>query len=329
LGSWSAAPLTETLDWEAIFLINVPVGIGVALAAVRLLPAAPPATGGHLDVARALLATGSLVALIYGLVEANAAGWDSAQTLRLFGLAAGGIGAFVAVEGRVRAPLVALSVVRRRPTATALVLLILGIGSGFSGFFFSSLYLQQVLGHSALDTGLELLPVAVAILVAAHSGGRLIARLGAKPVIATGLALIAGGALLLSGLSADGSYATDILPGLLVLGLGGGLAAAGVMITAMSGASHQDAGLLSGLTTTVHELSVALVLPVLSTIAASQIGAGALETAVAADAALLTAGFAAAFRAAAAIALAGVLLAMVALRRTDVAPGARPQVATH
>jgi predicted MFS family arabinose efflux permease len=219
-------------------------------------------------VGGALLATGSLVALIYALVEADSAGWDSTQTLGLFVLAAAGIGAFVAVEGRVREPLVTLSAVRRRPTTTALLLLTLGMDSGFSGFSFSWLYLQQVLGHSALRTGLELLPVAVAILVAAHAGGQLIAQLGAKPVIATGLALVAAGALLLSGLSADGSYATDVLPGLLVLSVGGGLAAAGVMITAMSGAGQQDAGLLSGLTTTVHELSVALVLPVLSTIAA-------------------------------------------------------------
>jgi predicted MFS family arabinose efflux permease len=276
-------------------------------------------------VGGALLATGSLVALIYALVEADSAGWDSTQTLGLFVLAAAGIGAFVAVEGRVREPLVTLSAVRRRPTTTALLLLTLGMDSGFSGFSFSWLYLQQVLGHSALRTGLELLPVAVAILVAAHAGGQLIAQLGAKPVIATGLALVAAGALLLSGLSADGSYATDVLPGLLVLSVGGGLAAAGVMITAMSGAGQQDAGLLSGLTTTVHELSVALVLPVLSTIAARRLGAGALERSVAADAGLLTAGFAAAFRAAAAIALVGTFLAVVALRRTDVAPARGPR----
>jgi EmrB/QacA subfamily drug resistance transporter len=320
--------LTEAFGWESIFLVNVPVGLGVALAAWRLLPVVP-AVHGRLDLAGALLATGSLVALIYGLVDADSAGWGSAQTLGLFAAAAAGFGAFVAIEGRIREPLVDLSVFRRRATVTALVLLIVGIGTLFSGFFFSSLYLQQVLGHSALRTGLEFLPVAIAIGLAAHAGGHLISHLGAKPAIATGLMLGGVGALLLSGLSADGSYASDVLPGLLVLGLGAGLSVSGVMITAMSGADHENAGLISGLTTTAHEVGIALVLAVLSTIAASEIGGGALETAAGADASLLTAGFADAFQAAAAIALGAALLALVALRRDDVAPGSVPAFAGH
>ena len=320
--------LTEAFGWESIFLINVPVGIVAALAALRVLPSVPPAAGGRIDVAGGLIATASLMALIYGLVDSDSAGWGSLHTMGLFALAAAGIVAFVTIEARVKDPLVALSVFRSRPTITALVLLILGMGALFSGFFFfSSLYLQEVLGHSALRTGLEFLPVAVAIAAAAHGGGHLVARFGAKPVIATGLALGAGGALLLSGLSAHGSYATDILPGFLVLGVGGGLSASGVMITAMSGASHENAGLVSGLTTTGHELGIALVLSVLSTIAASQIGGGGLETAAGADPTLLTAGFADAFRVASAIALGATLLALVALRREDVAPGAKPAFA--
>jgi EmrB/QacA subfamily drug resistance transporter len=319
--------LTEAFGWESIFLINVPVGIVVALAALRVLPSVPPTAGGRIDVAGGLIATASLMALIYGLVDSDSAGWGSLQTMGLLALAAAGIVAFVSVEARVKDPLVALSVFRSRPTITALVLLILGMGALFSGFFFSSLYLQEVLGHSALRTGLEFLPVAIAIAAAAHGGGHLVARFGAKPVIATGLALGAGGALLLSGLSAHGSYAADILPGFLVLGVGGGLAASGVMITAMSGAGQENAGLVSGLTTTGHELGIALVLSVLSTIAASQIGGGSLETAAGADPTLLTAGFADAFRVASAIALGATLLALVALRREDVAPGAKPAFA--
>jgi EmrB/QacA subfamily drug resistance transporter len=329
VGVLTGGVLTATFGWAAVFFVNAPVGITVAVATVHLVPATPPATGGRVDVAGALLATGSLLALIYGLAEAGPTGWGSVRPLGLLALAAAGIAAFVLVERRVREPLVALSVFRRRPTVTALVLLILGMGTLFSGFFFSSIYLQQVLGHSALRTGLEFLPVAVAIVAAAHLGGQLISRLGAKPVIATGLALGAAGALLLSGLSPGGGYATDVLPGFLVLGLGGGLAAAGVTVTAMAGAGPEDAGLVSGLTTTAHELSVALMLPVLSTIAASRIGAGALETATIADAGLLTTGFADAYRAAAVIALAGALLAVVALRRTDVATGAQPSFPTH
>jgi EmrB/QacA subfamily drug resistance transporter len=329
VGVLAGGVLTATFGWAAVFFVNAPVGITVAVATVRLVPATPPATRGRVDVAGALLATGSLVALIYGLAEAGSAGWGSLRPLGLFALAAAGIAAFVVVERRVREPLVALSVFRRRPTVTALVLLILGMGTVFSGFFFSSIYLQQVLGHSALRTGLEFLPVAVAIVAAAQLGGHLISRLGAKAVIATGLALGAAGALLLSGLSPGGSYATDVLPGFLVLGVGGGLAAAGVTVTAMAGAGPEDAGLVSGLTTTAHELSVALMLPVLSTIVAGRIGAGALEAATVADAGLLTTGFAGAYRAAAVIALAGALLAVVALRRTDVAIGAQPSFPMH
>jgi EmrB/QacA subfamily drug resistance transporter len=321
--------LTETFGWEAIFLVNVPVGIGVAVAAAWLVPTAPRATGRRVDLAGALLATGSLVALIYGLSQTGSAGWGSARTLGLFALAAAGIAAFILREARAAEPLVPLSVFRRRPTVAALGLMILGMGPVFSGFFFASLYLQRVLEHSALRTGLEFLPIAVTIVVAAHAGGQLLARLGAKPVIASGLALGAAGALLLGGLAPGGSYLSDVLPGFLLLGAGGGLAIAGVMITAMSGAGPADAGLVSGLTNTAHELSIALVLPVLATIAASQVGSEALRAAEVADPAALTAGIADAFRAAAAITFAGAVLAIVALRRRDVAAGAVPVHAMH
>src|SRR5215211_2106516 len=151
-GVLAGGALTETLGWEAIFLINVPVGIVVALGALRVLPAAAPSAGGRIDVAGALLAAASLVALIYGLVEAPAEGWGSAQTLGLLAAAAVGLGSFVVVESRVPEPLVSLSVFRRRPTVTALGLMIAGMGTVLSAFFFSSLYLQDVLHHSALRT---------------------------------------------------------------------------------------------------------------------------------------------------------------------------------
>jgi EmrB/QacA subfamily drug resistance transporter len=327
-GVLAGGALTETVGWEGIFLINVPVGIAVALAALRLIPPAAPDASGRIDPLGAALAAGSLVALIYGLVEAPTAGWGSVQTLSLLAAAAIGLAAFVLVETRVREPLVPLAVFRRRPTSVALVLMIAGMGTVLSAFFFSSLYLQQILGHSALRTGLEFLPGAVLVVVAAHMGGQLVSRLGAKPVLVGGMALGALGALLLSGVSAGGSYAADILPGLLVLDLGIGLSAAGIFITALSGVEDDEAGLVSGLTTTAHELGIALVLPLLSTIAASQIGADTV-TAAGLDPGLLTEGFGDAFRAAAAIAIAAALLALAALRRSDVAPGAQPAFAGH
>jgi EmrB/QacA subfamily drug resistance transporter len=327
-GVLAGGALTETLGWEAIFLINVPVGIAVAVAALRLLPAAAPDRSGRIDVAGALLATGSLVALIYGLVEAPAAGWGSVQTLALLGAASAGLAAFVLLEARLREPLVPLAVFRRRPTVTALALMIAGMGTVLSAFYFCSLYLQQVLGHSALRTGLEFLPGAVLLVLAAHAGGHLVSRLGAKPVLASGMSLGALGALILSGVSAHGAFVTDVLPGLLVLDLGIGLAASGIFITAMSGVEEREAGLVSGLTTTAHELGIALVLPVLSTIAADRIGTETV-TAVGADPGLVTAGLGDAFLAAAAIAFGAALLAVIALRRSDVASGANPAMAGH
>jgi EmrB/QacA subfamily drug resistance transporter len=302
--------LTEVLGWQAIFLINLPVGVAVAVAALRVLPARVPAGRGRLDAGGALLACASLVALIYALVEAPDAGWGSPQTLGLLAAAAAGLGAFVLVESRVRDPLVRLNVFRRRTTVTGLVLMLAGMGTVLSAFFFTSLYLQEVLGHSALRTGLEFLPGALLLVAAAHAGGRLVAAVGAKPVLAGGLVLGGLGALLLSGVSAGGSYLSDVLPGLLVLDAGIGLAASAIFITVMAGVGEEEAGMVSGLTTTAHELGIALVLPVLSTIAASR--------------ELLTLGLGDAFRAAALLAFAAALLALVLLRRSDVAAGAQP-----
>jgi EmrB/QacA subfamily drug resistance transporter len=328
-GVLAGGALTETLGWEAIFLINVPVGVAVALAALRVLPPSRPETGGRLDLAGALLAAGSLVALIYGLVEAPSAGWGSAQTIGLLAGAAMGLCALVFVERRVREPLIPLSVFRRRPTVTALALMIAGMGTVLSAFYFASLYLQHILGHSALRTGLEFLPGAVLLVIAAHVGGQLVSRLGSKPVLAGGMGLGALGALLLSGVSADGSYVADVLPGLLVLDVGIGLAAPAIFITAMAGVEDEQAGLVSGLVTTAHEIGIALVLPVLSTIAVSAIGGGTLSAAAGLDKGPLAAGFADAFMGAAVLAVAAALLAVAALRRSDVAPGAQPAFAGH
>lgn len=319
--------LTEALAWQAIFLINLPVGIAVAVGAMRLLPATAPSASGPIDVTGALLVTLSLGTLIYGLVEAPSAGWGSAQTLGLLAAAAVGLLAFVLVEGRARNPLVSPAVFRRRPTVVALVLMITGMGTVLSTFFFLTLYFQQVLGHSALQTGFEFLPGAILLVVTAHAGGHLASRHGTKPLLVGGIALAAAGALLLSGVSPDGGYLTDVLPGLLVLDAGIGLAASAIFITALAGVDDEEAGLVSGLTTTAHELGGALILPLLSTVAVSSVGVAALDAAAGLDPALVTGAFGDAFRVAAGIMLASALLALVALRRSDVAPGSAPAFA--
>jgi EmrB/QacA subfamily drug resistance transporter len=325
-GVLAGGVITETLDWWAIFLINVPVGVALGVIALRVLPAQAPARG-RLDLGGALIAVGSLVALIYGLVEAPDAGWASAQTLALLAAAAVGLAAFVLVEARVREPLVALGIFRRRPTVVALVLMIAGMGTVLSTFFFLTLYLQHVLGHSALRTGLEFLPGAVLLLVAAHASGHLVPRFGVKPVLVAGMSLGGLGALILSGVSPGGTYLGDVLPGLLVLDAGIGLAAAGIFITAMSGVGESEAGLVSGLTNTAHEIGIALVLAVLSTIALGGVGAGTLAGAAEINPALATDGFADAFRAAAWIAFGAAVLALTALRGSDVARGSEPAFA--
>ena len=326
-GVLAGGAITEWFDWTAIFLINVPIGLAVGIGALHTLPASRRAEGARLDVAGAVLAGGSLAALILGLVEAPEAGWTSAQTVGLLSAGAVGLIAFTKVEARVADPLVRLQVFRRRPTVTALVLMLAGIGTVLSAFFFLTLYLQHVLGHSALRTGIEFLPGALLLVAAAHGGGHLVARFGAKPVLVGGMSLSAVGALMLSTLPADGSFLADVLPGLLVLDLGIGLGVSGVFITALNGVEDEEAGLVSGLLTTSHELGVALILPVLSTIAIGS--AAGIEAAAGVDPAAFVAGIGDAFMAAAAIGLAAAVLALVALRRSDVAPGGRPAFAHH
>jgi predicted MFS family arabinose efflux permease len=315
--------LTELASWEAIFWINVPIGIAAGVAGFRLLPDAAPAAGGRVDVLGAGIATFSLFALIYGLVDADGAGWGSVQTLGLLGGGFAGLALFALVESRVNEPLVALHVFRRRPTVVALVLMMIGMGALVSTFFFGSLYLQHVLGHSALRTGLEFLPAAIATVIAARLGGHLIEGLGVRTVMTGGLLIAALGAWLLSGVSAGGSYAADVLPGLMATSIGVGATAAGIFITALSGATEEDSGLISGLASTAHEVGIALVVSVLSAVAAAGIGSGDV-TGAPADASLLTAGFADAFTVASLLALAGAGLAVAALRREDVPTGAAP-----
>ena len=320
--------LTQVLGWEGIFLTNVPVGFAVALAALRVLPAARGERGARVDAAGALTITVTLVALIYALVGADRAGWTSGQTLGLFAVAAAGSGVFVVAEARTRHPLVPLAVFRQRPVVIALLLMMLGLGTLVSGFFFSSLYLQHVLGHSPVRTGLEFLPVAAAIVLAAHAAAQLIPRLGGRTVIASGLGLGAAGTLLLSGVSSDGEYQSAVLPGFLLLALGSGLVAVTVTVVAMSDAGEHESGLRSGLTTTAHELGIALVLSLLTALAAARIGSGALDPG-GVDAAELTSGIRTAFRSASAIALVAMVIALAGLRRGDVAPGHTPAVIAH
>lgn len=307
--------LTEAFGWQAVFLVNVPVGVIAAVLAPRVLPAAPAAPGPkRLDLVGALLATGGLLAALVALVEAGDAGWGSSQTLGLLALAALALAAFARWEQRVEWPLVDLAVVRRRAPATALGLMLVAAGTLVSAFFLLSLHLQQTLGHSALRTGLEFLPAALIILVAAHAGARAVGRHGARPVIAAGLGLAGLGSALLAGLAPSDGYAAGVLPGFSLLAGGLGFAFVAITTTALAGAGHHDAGLLSALTTTAHELGAALLLAVLATVATSGPARAPLATGDA-------------FAVAAAAVLTGAAVALSLLRRTDVALGHAPAFA--
>lgn len=319
--------LTE-LDWRAIFYVNVPIGLVVGLGVWRTIPARSARAQGVIDFGGALLVCASLVALIYALVEAPSAGWASTQTLGLLGLVAVGLTAFVLVEHRVEEPLVRLSLLRRRQTAGALALMLAGMGTILSVFFFLTLYLQGVLGHSAFVTGLEFLPGAVLLIAAAHLGGHLVGQFGPRVVLAGGMALGALGAWLLSGLPADGTYLGDVLPGLLILDLGIGLAAPAIFIVGTAGANEAEAGLVSGLISTAHELGGAIVLPLLSTVAITAAG-GTIEVAGVLPPDVLVGGIGDALLGAALLCTGAALLAVAVMRRDDVRAGTGHAVGMH
>jgi EmrB/QacA subfamily drug resistance transporter len=306
--------ITTVLGWEWVFFINVPVGLGVGLAALRLVPAGGARRETRLDLRGALVVMAGLVTLVYALDGAPQHGWGSARTLALLGVAAALLAAFALVERRGADPLVPASTWRARPLVASAAIMLGATGVLVGAFFLNTLYLQRVLGDSALETGLAFLPLAVVILLAAHIAAHLLEQVGSRAVVLVGAALMAGGALLLAAAPDRASYLQDLLPGLLVLGLGVGLTFVAASVTAMAEVGHDQAGLASGLMTTAHELGAALGVAVLSAVALSSSGGFA-------------AGYGAGFLAAAAIAAVLALVALVAVPSVRPAPGTR--VAMH
>jgi EmrB/QacA subfamily drug resistance transporter len=277
-GVLAGGMLTTWLGWRSIFLVNVPVGIAAGLVSLRLVPrAAGQGPRRALDLRGAILAVAGLVSLVYAISGAPAHGWGSARTVALLAVAAVLLAAFALAERSAASPLVPPATWRSR-TLVAGVLVMLGATGILVGtFFLNSLYLQEVLGASALRTGLEFLPLAVIIGASAHLAGRLLPRAGSRPLILAGLVLMAGGALLLSPVSANSAYVTGLLPGLLVTGIGTGLVLPATAVTAMNDIAPDRAGLASGLMSAGHEIGAALGVAVFSAIAVAAsggIGAG-------------------------------------------------------
>ncbi len=312
--------LTDTLGWEWVLWVNVPIGIIAALLAPSLISEsrAESATRSF-DFAGAFSVTAGLSVLVYALVDATNAGWGSAQTIGLLALAAALIGAFVAIELRSDAPLVPFRIFRLRTLTGANVVGLLVGASLFSMFFFISLYMQQVLGYSAIKAGLSYLPLALSIIAAAGIASQLVTKIGFKPVLAAGLALIATGLAWFSQVSVGGSFTSDVLGPSLLAAFGLGFAFVPVTIAAVSGVSQEDSGLASGLINTSQQVGGALGLAVLATLANSRTS-DALASAGGDPAALpnaLTEGFQAAFLGGAVIAAIGFVLVLTLIRTSD------------
>jgi EmrB/QacA subfamily drug resistance transporter len=262
--------LTSALSWEWIFFINVPVGIAVIGLTLRLVPAGRPAVArGRLDLPGAVTVVAGLMVLVYALDGTSDHGWGSARTLLLLALAAALLATFVAIERTSPRPLVPPATWRHRSlvASAGVVLGVTGILVG--AFFLNSLYLQHALDASALETGLGFLPLVLAIGMTAHVAAQLLPRLGGRTVVSGGLMLVAAGTALLAAAPDEASYAADLLPGFVILGIGMGFVFPGVTVTALSGVEEDEAGLASGFVATSHELGAALGVAVLAAIAAT------------------------------------------------------------
>ncbi|CAB3926268.1 MFS transporter [Achromobacter sp. ACM04] len=264
--------LTSALSWHWIFLVNLPIGVVVYALCLRLIPAAPPAAAGaRLDVAGALSVTASLMLAVYAVVNGNEAGWTSTQSLTLLGAAAALMALFLTIEARVESPLMPLGLFRLRNVATANVVGVLWAAAMFAWFFVSALYMQLVLGYSPMEVGLAFLPAN--LIMAAFSLGlsaKLVMRFGIRGPLATGLFIAALGLALFARAPADGSFAVDVLPAMLLLGLGAGVAFNPMLLAAMSDVEPSQSGLASGVVNTAFMMGGALGLAVLASLAAAR-----------------------------------------------------------
>jgi EmrB/QacA subfamily drug resistance transporter len=287
--------LTNALDWHWVFLVNLPIGVAVFAAALAVLPASPgQATARSLDVAGAVTVTAALLLAVYAVVNGNEAGWTSVQTLGLLSAAAALIATFLVIESRVHAPLVPLGLFRMRNVATANVIGVFWAAAMFAWFFLSALYMQLVLGYSPLQVSLGFL--ASNVIMAAFSLGisaKLVLRFGIRTPLAIGLALAAMGLALFARAPVDGAFAVDVLPGMLLLGFGAGMAFNPVFLAAMSDVAPTESGLASGVLNTSFMMGGALGLAILASLAADRTGTLAANGASAAEA--LNGGYHAAF----------------------------------
>ncbi|HET9119738.1 MAG TPA: MFS transporter [Solirubrobacterales bacterium] len=330
LGAWGAVAgsagavgvllggiLTESLGWQWVLWVNVPVAlIALAFTPGLIAESRSESATRHYDAAGAVSITAGLSLLAYAFLDASTSGWGSTKIVSLLAISAALIAAFVVIEQRSKAPLVPFRIFRSRTLTGANVVGVLLGASLFSMFYFISLYMQQVLGYSAIHAGLPYLPLALTIIVAAGVGGQLVTRFGFKPILAAGLLFVSLGLLGFSQVSVGGGFLTDILGPSLLAAMGLGFGFVTSTIAAVSGVKESEQGLASGLINTSQQIGGALGLAVLSTIATSRTdhvlaaGGSSLPNA-------LTEGFQSAFLGGAVIAALGFVATLVLIRTRD------------
>ena len=319
--------LTASLGWEWVFFVNVPVGVlAITLAPVLLSESRDLIEAPRLDLLGAVTVTGGLIALVYGLTQAEGTGFSSLGTIVVLILAAALIVAFGFVEGRVASPLLPFRVFRSRTlTGANLVALLSAAVIGSQGFF-STLYMQQILGYSPIATGLAFLPLTLTIMATSALGSRLVSRLGTKPLMVAGMTCLTIGMLLLSRISVTGSYAADLLPGFFLFALGLGLTFVTAIVAGTAGLSNSEQGLASGLINTSQQVGTAVGLAILVTVAVAR--ADTLAGNVGPSAALVG-GYRYGFVVGAGVAIVGLLVALFLVRERQCAeevarPGPEP-----
>ena len=339
LGVWSAIAaggaaagllmggvLTDLLSWQWCFFVNVPVGIAAIVAALRYVPnTLAEHRPSSIDIAGAVSVTSGLVVLVYAIVKAQEWGWGSAQTLGLGALAIALLAAFVAIEARSKAPLVRLGIFRKRTLTGANIVMTLVAAGMVSMFFFATLYVQEILGFSPLKAGLAFLPVTLGIIIGAGVAQQGIKLIGPRMQTVVGISIASVGMFMLTGMSADGSYVADVLPGLIPIALGMGMTFVPITLMATTGVHGDDQGLASGLLNTAQQVGGALGLAVLSTVAfnhAASHGGPRPEA--------LVSGYTTAFTVGGILLATGAALILLLIRREDVvhiATGEQPALA--
>ena len=308
--------LTDTVGWEWVFFINVPIAILVVGGALALVPEGRSQEAHRsFDLGGAISITAGLSLLVFAVVEAADVGWGSAQTIVVLALSAVFIGAFVAIERRAEAPLVRLGIFRLRTVTGANILAFAAMSALFAFFFFASLFMQQVLGYSPIKAGLAFLPMALGFVVVAGIASQLVNKVGFKPVLVAGMAILGGGLVWFSRVPVDASYPADILGPFLLGAVGGAAALVAITIAAVTGVEDREAGLGSGLINASQQIGGALGIAILATVAISRTNDAVAESGgdPAALPAALTDGFTAAFVAGAIVSIAGAAIALALL----------------